>query len=255
MQTFSKLKKKTTNLAVIFLCSLLLIIIFVLPLLAELPLQWVHNCKCIGFVWTDLEDYRAGFCKKLLENSLTLDRANASQDRPWETGTIHVSRHFWVHVFGERGRWALLWCVYALLHSHWPSSGNAPQPASGAPNLTPNWEWSWAQEEWKGGAKELLRFSLDFSSKCDLIFNTESSALPMTVTGGWSHPILIFNHKHFMIFCLLCSADEGHDRMALVGTRHSDKVSPLQCITEIEILVMEECKTRYSPFLWVFCHL
>lgn len=51
IETFSKEKK--INLAVIFLCSLLLTIIFVLPLLAELPLQWIHNCKCIGFVWTD----------------------------------------------------------------------------------------------------------------------------------------------------------------------------------------------------------
>lgn len=45
-------KRKKINLAVIFLCSLLLTMIFVLPLLAELPLQQIRDCKCIGFVWT-----------------------------------------------------------------------------------------------------------------------------------------------------------------------------------------------------------
>lgn len=51
-------KGKKINLAVIFLCSLLLTMIFVLPLLAELPLQQIHNCKCIGFVWTGFGNER-----------------------------------------------------------------------------------------------------------------------------------------------------------------------------------------------------
>lgn len=71
---------------------------------------------------------------------------------------------------------ALLWWVNALLHSQGHSRGNALQPASRPPNLAPKWEWSWAQEEWRGEAKVFLRFSFYFSlCKSDLIVNTELS--------------------------------------------------------------------------------
>lgn len=43
--------------------------------------------------------------------------------------------------------------------------------------------------------------------------------------------------------------------MALVGTGHPDRVSLLQYIVEIDILVVEEGKTRQLSFLWVFYHL
>ena len=48
----------------------------------------------------------------------------------------------------------------------------------------------------------------------------------MTVIGEWSLPVVISIHEPFIIFSLPCPAEEGSDRVALVGTWHPARVNP-----------------------------
>ena len=52
--------------------------------------------------------------------------------------------------------------------------------------------------------------------------------MPVTLTGELSFPALISAHEPFIVFSLPCSAEEGRDGVALVGTWHTAPIKPPQ---------------------------